>query len=167
LEPGGEVPFPGSNAAWKAKFSLTGQSVLGNFNVHIARKQNVTNGEAFNIANKPVTSWDILWPQLASYWGLKGVAPIGHHGIPDAASWVLDNMDRVKGWEEKYSLKSGRLFKIPWRYFHWALSMPFDRYLDLTRCEQSGFEEHEEHKKSFETAWKHMQNANLLPITKG
>ncbi|CBX98948.1 hypothetical protein IAQ61_007442 [Plenodomus lingam] len=164
LTPGEEVPFPGSEAAWNAKFSLTGQGVLGNFNVHLACKNSIENGEAFNIANKPFTTWASLWPLLAGYWGLKGTAPVGHHGIPDAASWVLDNMDRVKGWEEKYSMKPGRLFKIPWRYFHWALNMPFDRYLDLTRCEQTGFQQHEEHKESFETAWKCMQEAKLLPI---
>jgi hypothetical protein len=145
LRPGDGVPFPGSDAAWNAKFSLTGQSTLGSFNRYIAQKGNIANGEAFNIADSPVTSWSTLWPRLANLWGLKGTEPVGHHGIPDAASWVLDNMDEVKGLEEKHSLKSGRLFKIPWRYFHWALNMPFDRYLDLTKSQQIGFGEHEEH----------------------
>nr|AFK23380.1 progesterone 5-beta-reductase-like protein [Cordyceps militaris] len=162
IHPAGSVPFPGTQESWKATFRFTGEELLGDFAVRLSEaKGTLSSGEAFNIAHSDVTSWSQLWPQLAQYWGLRGVGPSDVK--VDVQDWVISNVQGVREWEQMHRLQPNRLLKIPWRYFEWAVNMRTSRQMDLARAGTVGYEAESTHLDSFKAAWERLQLAKCLP----
>lgn len=73
---GSEVPFPGSEKAWKCKHTDTSQDILARFEIYASLNGEKTGqGKSFNCSDGPVVTWSEKWPRIAEYFGLKGTGP--------------------------------------------------------------------------------------------
>ena len=62
--------FPGNERFYMGFDSFTASSLLGDFSVWAALEPRC-GGEAFNIVNGDVDSWQTLWPRMARRWGVE------------------------------------------------------------------------------------------------
>ena len=62
--------FPGNERFYRGFDSFTAASLLGEFSVWAALEPGC-GGQAFNVVNGDVDSWQTLWPRLAQRWGAE------------------------------------------------------------------------------------------------
>ena len=115
---------------------------------------------SFNV-NEDVTSWSILWPQLAAMFGLKGVPPSQDEPV-NAGKWGEAN---ASAWEElrkQYDLKPGVLDGcfVP---VDGLLAFDMDRVYDNTARRAMGFEEKIDSVPAFEQAFQLFAQFKLIP----
>jgi hypothetical protein len=66
-------------------------------------------GEGFNVADaKEYESWETKWPQLCSYFGLKGTdPPQNSKDTLEMREYINDHIDSWKKLEDEHNLKKG------------------------------------------------------------
>ena len=72
---GSEVPFVGNEAAYKELHTDTSQDILARFHIFASPHADAVAGQAFNVADGDVVTWEEIWPGVCSWFGLKGVGP--------------------------------------------------------------------------------------------
>jgi hypothetical protein len=142
---------------------MTGQDVLGDFTVHASISSQVQSGNAYNIADEKVTSWEHLWPALAGYFKIEGVGPDDESGekIEVIGDWIIEHIDQLSAVEERYGMKRDLLLKVPWRYLDWTVKASVSRQIDVTRAKNTGFNVSETPEMSFVKVWSKMKLAAL------
>lgn len=66
-------------SAWLAKRTDTSQDILARFHLYASMHPDAVHARAFNVADgiPEVVTWEMVWPGVCSYFGLRGVPPDG------------------------------------------------------------------------------------------
>ncbi len=75
-----EVPFPGNTAGANSLFTPVSSKTIARFMIYASlHPETCGGGRLFNIAdNETPCRYGEIWPQLAKWFGLVGVAPVEH-----------------------------------------------------------------------------------------
>jgi hypothetical protein len=157
---GAEVPFPGTIEGYDAKFTETSASTLARVAIHASLHPARFRERTFNVADMetPSTMRD-RWPQIASWFGLEGVAP-----RVDASADDLKPSDSVRKHEARLKEAGVKGVDI-WNsaqldsYGYW---LTFDRQLSLGRLRSAGFEEEARPDGGWWDAFKIFKKAGMI-----
>ena len=157
-----EVVFPGSEAAWKHLHNDTSQDILARFTIHASLSPSEqVDGKAFNIADE-VVRWETVWPEICSYFGLKGVGP--QSDKVTGADWVRGKKTEWAHWVEENGLQQGVLETTGWGFMMACLVfVMFDRHYDLTASKTIGFSEPRKTAEGYYVAFDRMRKARMIP----
>ncbi|KAF4550054.1 Hypothetical protein D9617_19g103600 [Elsinoe fawcettii] len=73
---GATLVFPGGKGPWTAQSQDSSQDLIARFSIYAALHPEKTAGQDFNIGvSAEPSSWEVKWPQVCSYFGLKGAPP--------------------------------------------------------------------------------------------
>ena len=107
---GTRVPFPGTKAAWTAKWSGVSQDVLAKFLITLALREEEVGGQVYNIASRASpTSWKEEWPALCNFFGLIGVEPSGEREGGGVRAFLEANRDEERKMKEEERLRKWRV----------------------------------------------------------
>lgn len=144
-EKGVKVPFPGVEAAYRAKFTPVSTKILGRISVHAALDPAKCGGKILNTADRArPTTWEELWPKIVAWFGMIGVAPTGSSGTGDEGVMPGAYVDKHKhlfkeaGLDKAVSCGVGDGHEQLDSVGTW---LAFDRQLSLDRLRSVGFEE--------------------------
>lgn len=71
-----EVPFPGNEAGFDARFTQASTRILGRISIFASLNPDKLGGQVINTLDDPTPStFRELWPQIAGWFGLVGVGP--------------------------------------------------------------------------------------------
>lgn len=149
---GAKIKFPGNKKAWDTRFTDCNQILLGRFNVWLSTSEKQINGEAYNVASGNITSWAHTFPQTAKWFGLEAVAPEGEEdGGEEAFNWwqqtgasAYSDMVKAEGLKER-DLGPGQ-----WGFLRACTGyFSLDRYLDLSKVRELGWNETEDSAKGY------------------
>ena len=158
---GAEVPFLGSEAAFKELHTVTSQDILARFHIFASFHADAVAGRAFNIADGDVVTWEQIWPGVCSWFGLKGVGP--DQSRSTGAQWVQEHKGQWNAWVKEHGLKEGTLEATSWGFMSRLLGVTFDRHYDLSACRQVGFDETVPTVRGYTLAFERMTHANIIP----
>jgi nucleoside-diphosphate-sugar epimerase len=157
---GAEVPYPGVQAGYDALYSETSATTLARVAIYASLHPEQFRKKIFNVADSTTpSSMRERWPQIASWFGLKGVPP------PESAS-VNDQKpsDFVKESREAL-VRAGVKGVDIWNpgqldsYGYW---LTFDRHLSLKRLRDSGFKEERRPDEGWWEAFNMFQQAGMI-----
>ncbi|RDW65634.1 SDR family oxidoreductase [Aspergillus mulundensis] len=165
--PGAEVVFPGTKS-WTIKSNDSNQDIIGRFAVYASLHPEWSAGERYNVAdNATYSSWEVRWPIICDYFGLKGVAPTNGPG-PDPSVYIHENRERWFELERKYGLKGGRVgneksLTIVSNFL--MNQFDFDRQIDLTKMHRAWGDAKEETdvQGAWHVAFDRFRAANIIP----
>jgi hypothetical protein len=112
-----EVPFPGTQESYTHFHSDCSQDQLARFSIYASLKPEKTQGKALNIADVdyPV-SWEMVWPDIAAYFGLNGVRPLPSGQKETGEAWVKSHKDRWESWTKENGLRERVLDNTCWGF---------------------------------------------------
>ncbi|KAM0344738.1 hypothetical protein ACHAPU_007110 [Fusarium lateritium] len=132
-----EIPFPGNTEGYHARFTPVSSRTLGRIAIHAALSASCS-GKIVNMLDRTQpTTFAELWPSIASFFGLVGVAPSGDLSSMQAPSEYVETHRHLLG---EHGRKSGvgagskQLDSAGW----W---LTFDRQLSAERLREVGFGE--------------------------
>jgi hypothetical protein len=152
-----EVPFPGNEAGANSLFTPVWNKTIARFMIYASlHPETCGGGQLFNVADNETPSRNSeIWPQLAAWFGLKGVGPardtvaneraLGVGELPQTASQltpgeyivkhkgVFEKCGRFKALEGGVGAGSQQLDSVG----YW---LTFDRQLSLKKLRATGFE---------------------------
>jgi hypothetical protein len=157
---GAEIPFPGSEKAWRALHTETFQDVLGKMNLFATLK--CGDGEVLNCTNGDIVSWEQKWKGVCEWFELKGVPPDGK-GM-DVAGFVEENAGVWQELVERKGLKKGIVETYFWMFLGFILNAgTFDRQYDLSRAREVGFNETIDTVEAWKMSFQRMRDAKIIP----
>ena len=117
LRPTDPVPFPGTAESYTHWQSNISSDQLGKFHVYVSLHPEKTAGEAFNIADvdNPV-SWEMVWPGIAAYFGLKWTGPIQESEGLSGEKWMRAQNEIWGKWTKENGLREGVLDNTCWDF---------------------------------------------------
>jgi hypothetical protein len=144
---GAEVPFPGTIAGYNSKYTETSASKLARVGIHASLHPDEFRERIFNVAdNATPSTMHERWPQIVSWFGLKGVAPLESASAsdPKPSDFIKEHQERLRqsGVKGVDIWNAGQLDS----YGYW---LTFDRHLSLERLGGTGFQE----ERSPEDGW--------------
>jgi hypothetical protein len=88
-------PYPGSQKAWVAKSNDSSSDMTARETLYLSLPLPKTpNGEGFNVADaKEPKSWETKWPELCSYFGLKGTRPPTKGEPTELRTYIKKHLD--------------------------------------------------------------------------
>lgn len=107
---GAYCPFPGTSKSWVAKSNDSCSEMIARQTIHLSLNLPKDNkGEGFNVADAKIPeSWHTKWPQLCSYFGLKGTGPpTDPKDALEIRKYINDHIDAWKKLEREHNLKKG------------------------------------------------------------
>lgn len=112
-----EVPFPGTFESYKTFHSDCSQDQLARFTIYVSLHPEQTAGESFNIADidQPI-SWEMVWPGICEYFGLKAVKPVEGETQLSGESWITTKSSEWESWETQNKLKNKVLARTCWDF---------------------------------------------------
>ncbi|KAL4917433.1 hypothetical protein BDW62DRAFT_184033 [Aspergillus aurantiobrunneus] len=137
-----EVPFPGNEAGYRSLYTPVSGSILGRIAVHAALNPEKCGQKVMNMLDndRPVSASD-LWPGIAAWFGLKGVAPGGRSDELDKPGQYIEKYrhlfaenGRPKGLTRGVGVGHKQLDAVGW----W---LGFDRQFSAERLRSVGFTE--------------------------
>lgn len=155
------VPFPGSREAWTALHTDTSQDILARFHVYASLSPDRSAERAFNVADGPATTWEREWPEVCSYFGLRGGGP--EERTFSAQAWMESHQSAWADWVQQYNLKGGALEGTSWKFMQDVISIPFRRDYDLSASREIGFTEERPHAQGYVRCFEQMRMANIIP----
>jgi len=136
---GAEIPFPGTMEGWTSLYSETSARTLARVALFAAMNPRKLLGEIVNVADRCAPScMRERWPQIAAWFGLKGVGPREGASVDDERPGLFVRKHR------DYVLRTGVREIEVWNagqldsYGYW---LTFDRQLSLEKLRAAGFEE--------------------------
>lgn len=157
---GAEVPFPGIKAGYDALYSETSATTLARVSIYASLHPDEFREKIFNVADSssPSTMRE-RWPQIASWFGLKGVPP------PDTAN-VSDPKpsDFIKSHQAKLTESGAKGVDIwnPVQLDSYGYWLTFDRHLSLARLRKAGFETESRPEDGWWFAFEMFKKANMI-----
>lgn len=130
-------------------------------------------GEGFNVADeKTWSTWSQKWPQIASYFGLKGTAPPSDPGQAlEVRSYINDHLDVWKPLEQVHGLKEGiadSALVYPGFEQFLLTQFDFDRQYDMRKVYSTPPEKPFTEERSTMEAWggvfNRMREGKLIPV---
>ena len=160
---GAEVGFPGIEASWKALHSDTSQDLLARFHIYASLAPEKVSKKAINVADE-VTSWEKVWPDICSYFGLKGVRP--DEGLEKKAfgvQWMMDHQADWGKWVKENGLKEGSVETSSWEMLAMIIGYGvFDREYDLSLVKEVRFQEQTSTVAGYHLAFDWMRKAKII-----
>lgn len=136
---GAEVPFPGVQAGYDALYSETSATTLAQAGIFASLHPEEFKGRIFNVADSAIpSSMRERWPQIASWFGLVGVAPSNSANVNDPKP--SDFIQAHHGKLQEAGAKGVAIWNASQldSYGYW---LTFDRQLSLKRLRDAGFDE--------------------------
>ena len=160
--PGANVPYPGPSAAFSACYTNVSQATLARFQIYSSLQPNVTNGETYNIGDEDEgVSWEMLWPDLTSYFGLVGIGPDESFTI---AGYMQEHSSEWKDWVNKHDLKEGAIEGTDFGFLTLIMGFAvFDRQYDLGKARKIGFVEKKKTLDGYFEAFELMREVKIIP----
>jgi hypothetical protein len=113
LFPSFEAPFPGTSQSYTHLQSNISSDQVGRFHIYASLHLELIAGKAFNIADVGESlSWEMVWPGIAQYFGLKGVGP----EVLKGEEWVGAQKDRWDSWTSENGLRKKVLDNTCWDF---------------------------------------------------
>lgn len=155
-----EVPFPGSNDAWEALHTDTSQDMLARFHIYASLNPDKVSERAFNVVDGPATNWKEVWPEICSYFGLKGTGPKDNF---DVTKWMKDHESESSSLRSKNGLREGAMEATSFDFMQGVTSIPFRRDYDPGASRSVGFTEERKHAEGYRMAFDEMRKARIIP----
>ena len=168
---GAVCPFPGTAASWVTKSNDSSAEMIARqtIAVSLSAKYRGTKGESFNVADERTPrTWAMRWPDLCSYFGLKGVK--AEHDNPiEVRAYIQEHIKEWEAMEAKYGLQTGyadhaRIFP-GFEYFLMSL-FDQDREYDMGKmygAKGAGFTEERDTTQAWGRVFEQMRAARILP----
>lgn len=134
---------------------------VARFAIYAAINSEKLNGKSFNV-NEDVTSWSILWPQLAAEFGLKGVPPTQDTPV-QVEKWRKANKSAWNELEKEHDLKPGVCDEGCVVPIDGLVASDMDRVYDNTARRMMGFEEKIDSVPAFKEAFRRFAVFKLIP----
>ncbi|PFH58627.1 hypothetical protein XA68_13444 [Ophiocordyceps unilateralis] len=143
---GAIVSFPGRVAAYEAKFTPVSSRILGRASIytglrHLLPDHGGVDGKVINVADSATpVCFRQLWPEVAAWFGLVGVAPDDEATRPKPGAYLDQHGALFAARGKPRALARGvgagrdRLDSVGW----W---LTFDRFMTLGRLRDMGFVE--------------------------
>ncbi|TVY82657.1 Short chain dehydrogenase sirQ [Lachnellula suecica] len=166
LRPHDPVPFPGTAESYTHGQSNISSDQLGRFHIYVSLHPEKTAGEAFNIADEdgPV-SWEMVWSDIAAFFGLNGVGPIEQTVGLSGEKWVMAQKEMWGKWTEDNGLRSKVLDNTCWDFMTIVAGeySTFDRHFDISKARSIGYLDSVDHAEGYRVAFRRMRAANIIP----
>lgn len=157
---GAEVPYPGVEAGYKSLFSETSAATLARVGIFASLHPSRFKEKIFNVADSATpSSMSERWPQIASWFGLKGIPPPDSANVndPKPSDFVKKHHQKLKdaGVKGVDIWNSGQLDS----YGYW---LTFDRQLSLSKIRAAGFEEEKRPEEGWWEAFEMFKKAGMI-----
>jgi len=153
--------FPGSKAQWNALTDVTDARLLAE-HLEWAATTPAARNQAFNVVNGDVFRWRWLWPQLATYFGVKwegppeGLAPLEPRMGAAPAEWA-----KIAA---KYSLAEKDVTRlVSWWHTDGDLGRTLECVNDMNKSRRLGFLRFQETPASFFDLFARLKQERLIP----
>lgn len=164
---GSTCPFPGSQGSWVAKSNDSSSDMIARQTIHLSLTlPKTTKGEGFNVADeKTPRTWETKWPEICTYFGLKGTPPTKSEST-EVRAYIKKNIGTWNKLVEKHGLKTGiadsdKTF-AGFEYFLLS-QFNFDRQYDLTKMYGTGFSEERFTLEAWGGVFDRMRKAKMIP----
>lgn len=160
--PGANVPYPGPPAAFSSRYTNVSQTTLAHFQIYSSLQPKFDNGEIYNIGDEDDgVSWEQLWPDLTSHFGLVGTGPDESFNI---SSYMNEHKSEWTNWVQKHGLKEGAIEATDFGFVSMLMRMAvFDRRYDLGKARSIGFVENKRTAEGYFEAFELMREAKIIP----
>ncbi|KAL2788160.1 hypothetical protein BJX66DRAFT_309448 [Aspergillus keveii] len=160
-----EVPFPGTEAGYKSLYTPVSGKILGRIAIHAALNGDKCEGKVINMLDQdePISASDI-WPRIAAWFGLKGVAPRSNPSGEEALKpseyiskyrHVFSENEKPKGLTCGVGAGSQQLDSVGW----W---LEFDRQFSPERLRSVGFAEQRDPGEGWIEAFEAFRKAGII-----
>jgi hypothetical protein len=166
---GAECPFSGNEKSWVALSSDSSSDMIARQTLHLSLTLPLSKkGEGYNVADaRHPESWSTKWPQLCSYFGLKGIGPESGKKGPEVRQYIKENMSTWKKLEKEHGLQSGfadsqRVF--PGFEYFLLTQFDFSRQYDMSKMYNvAGFQEERSVMQTWGGVFDRMRQAKIIP----
>ncbi|KAL4779268.1 hypothetical protein BJX76DRAFT_341284 [Aspergillus varians] len=157
-----EVPFPGNAAGYQSLYTPVSGKILGRIAIHAALNPERCGQKVINMLDndKPVKASD-LWPGIAAWFGLKGVAPAGKSDDLKPGEYIdkhrhlFAENGRPKGLTCGVGVGNRQLDAVGW----W---LGFDRQFSAQRLRSVGFTEQRNPVEGWLEAFETFREAGII-----
>ncbi|KAI2636863.1 hypothetical protein GGS26DRAFT_546195 [Hypomontagnella submonticulosa] len=158
-----EIPFPGTNAGFDARFTQVSTRILGRISIFASLNPDRLGGQIINALDDPTpTTFRELWPEIAGWFGLVGVGPSGDGDSSLAPSeyiakhkHLFEEHGRPRGVTAGVGAGSKQLDTVG----YW---LNFDRELSADKLRSSGFLEQQSPSNSWMEAFRSLRLAGII-----
>jgi len=164
---GSTCPYPGSMKAYVAKSNDSSSDMIARQTIHLSLTlPHSAKGGGYNVADeKAPRTWETKWPELCSYFGLKGTPP-PNSNPNEVRAYIKKNIDAWNKLEAKHGLRSGiadsdKTF-AGFEYFL-LTQFDFDRQYDMTKMYGTGFAEERPTLEAWGGVFDRMKKAKMIP----
>ncbi|CCF40776.1 hypothetical protein CH063_02427 [Colletotrichum higginsianum] len=157
-----EVPFPGNEGGYKSLFTPVSSRVLGRIAVHVSLNGEKCDAKIINMADSATpTSFSQIWPDLAGWFGLKGVGPTGDEKALKPGEYVQKNkhLFEREGFSKAVVAGVGGGSSQLDSVGYW---LSFDRQLSLERLRVVGFTEERDPVEGWLEAFEKFRQAGII-----
>jgi hypothetical protein len=157
---GAEVPFPGVMAGYDSLYSETSSMTLARLAIYASLHPDQFKERIFNVADSATpSSMRQRWPQIASWFGLKGVPPMEGAAASDAkpSDFIREHEQKLKQSGAK-GVAIGNATQLD-SYGYW---LTFDRQLCLKRVRDAGFDEGKRPEEGWWEAFEQFKKAGMI-----
>lgn len=166
---GSEVAFPGTEKSYTILSNDSSQDILAKASIYASLHPEVSAAQRYNVAdNATPSTWEVKWPVICEYFGLKGVGPPPGGSGPQPSQYLLDHLTEWQALEKEYGLKGGRVgndISVN-GYAHFLMTLfDFDRHLDMTKLHgmMGDAKMETDAKGTWWTAFDRFRKANIIP----
>lgn len=157
---GAEVPFPGITAGYDSQFTEASATTLADFAIHASLHPDDFREKIFNVAdNATPSTMRQRWPQIASWFGLRGVPPpdTASANDPKPSDFIRDHQDKLReaGAKGVSIWNAGQLDSVG----YW---LTFDRHLSLDRARNAGFTQERNPEEGWLEAFAMFRKARMI-----
>lgn len=157
---GAKVPFPGVTAGYDAKFTEVSSSTLAQLAIYASLHPETFRERIFNVADSEQPStFRERWPQLAGWFGLKGIPPAEGASAEDQkpSEFIKEHRDRLEsaGLKGVDIWNAGQLDSVG----YW---LTFDRQLSLKRVREAGFDTEKKPEEGWWSAFSMFKDAAMI-----
>lgn len=157
---GAEVPYPGVMAGYDSLFSETSATTLARVAIHASLHPEQFKERIFNVADSAHTStMRVRWPQITSFFNLKGVEPPSTASASDAkpSDFIKQHREKL----EEAGVKGVEIWNAAQldSYGYW---LTFDRQLSLTRLREAGFTDESKPEEGWWEAFEGFKRAGMI-----
>ncbi|KAM0424945.1 hypothetical protein ACHAPT_009746 [Fusarium lateritium] len=157
-----QIPFPGNNEAYHARFTPVASHILGRIAVHAALNPESCGSRIINMLDRaqPATFAE-LWPSIASFFGLVGVAPSANSSAQPPSEYIETHKHLFEENGKSDAISAGvgagskQLDSVGW----W---LTFDRQLSADRLREVGFSEEREPIQGWIEAFERFRSAGII-----
>lgn len=157
---GAQVPFPGTTAGYDSLYTETSATILARVAIHASLHPEQFRERIFNVADSADPGcMRERWPQIVSWFGLKGVGPADSTNASDMKP--SEFIKKHEGRLAEAGVKGVDIFNAGQldSYGYW---LTFDRHLSLQRLRDAGFTEEKRPEDGWLEAFDMFKKAGMI-----